>query len=98
MSHICLLYHNIYPSELDFDFYQVNFSLQVDSEEEKIPEEKFVEELAKNVPQGTDKTPELLDSALKDLPDRYDTIHKHMSMCMCPMNCKNTYMCVFKKE
>lgn len=43
---------------------------QVDSEEEKIPEEKFVEELAKNLPQGTDKTPELLDSALKDLPDR----------------------------
>lgn len=44
---------------------------QVDSEEEKIPEEKFVEELAKNLPQGTDKTPEILDSALKDLPDRY---------------------------
>ncbi|XP_034102378.1 phosphatidate cytidylyltransferase, photoreceptor-specific isoform X1 [Drosophila albomicans] len=43
----------------------------VDSEEEKIPEEKFVEELAKNLPQGTDKTPELLDSALKDLPDRW---------------------------
>lgn len=52
-------------------FYHVNFILQVDSEEEKIPEEKFVEELAKNLPQGTDKTPELLDSALKDLPDRY---------------------------
>lgn len=49
----------------------MNFILQVDSEEEKIPEEKFVEELAKNLPQGTDKTPELLDSALKDLPDRY---------------------------
>ncbi|TDG52681.1 hypothetical protein AWZ03_000914 [Drosophila navojoa] len=43
----------------------------VDSEEEKIPEEKFVEELAKNLPQGTDKTPEILDSALKDLPDRW---------------------------
>ncbi|EDV40381.1 uncharacterized protein Dana_GF23961 [Drosophila ananassae] len=43
----------------------------VDSEEEKIPEEKFVEELAKNLPQGTDKTPEILDAALKDLPDRW---------------------------
>ncbi|KAH8379142.1 hypothetical protein KR009_003250 [Drosophila setifemur] len=43
----------------------------VDSEEEKIPEEKFVDELAKNLPQGTDKTPEILDSALKDLPDRW---------------------------
>jgi len=42
----------------------------VDSEEEKIPEEKFVDDLAKNLPQGTDKTPEILDSALKDLPDR----------------------------
>lgn len=26
--------------------------------------------MAKNLPQGTDKTPEILDSALKDLPDR----------------------------
>ncbi|TMW45468.1 hypothetical protein DOY81_009451, partial [Sarcophaga bullata] len=43
----------------------------VDSEEEKLPEEKFVEELAKTLPQGTDKTPEILDSALKDLPDRW---------------------------
>lgn len=51
--------------------YLIKCCLQVDSEEEKIPEEKFVEELAKNLPQGTDKTPELLDSALKDLPDRY---------------------------
>lgn len=59
-------------------FYQVNFFLQIDSEEEKIPEEKFVEELAKNLPQGTDKTPELLDSALKDLPDRYDKIHNNI--------------------
>lgn len=57
-------------------FYHVNSFLQVDSEEEKIPEEKFVEELAKNLPQGTDKTPELLDSALKDLPDRYAHTNK----------------------
>ncbi|TMW41977.1 hypothetical protein DOY81_012943, partial [Sarcophaga bullata] len=39
----------------------------VDSEEEKLPEEKFVEELAKTLPQGTDKTPEILDSALKGI-------------------------------
>lgn len=43
----------------------------VDSEEEKLPEEKYVEELAKTLPQGTDKTPEMLDSALKGLPDRW---------------------------
>ncbi|XP_017464923.1 PREDICTED: phosphatidate cytidylyltransferase, photoreceptor-specific [Rhagoletis zephyria] len=43
----------------------------VDSEEEKLPEEKFVDELSKTLPQGTDKTPEILDSALKDLPDRW---------------------------
>lgn len=47
-----------------------SFYSQVDSEEEKLPEEKFVDELAKTLPQGTDKTPEILDSALKDLPDR----------------------------
>jgi hypothetical protein len=46
------------------------FEFQVDSEEEKLPDEKFVEDLSKNVPQGTDKTPEVLDSALKGLPDR----------------------------
>lgn len=43
----------------------------IDSEEEKLPDEKYVEELAKTIPQGTDKTPEMLGSALKDLPDRW---------------------------
>lgn len=43
----------------------------IDSEEEKLPDEKYVEELAKTMPQGTDKTPEMLGSALKDLPDRW---------------------------
>lgn len=67
-------------------FYHVNCILQVDSEEEKIPEEKFVEELAKNLPQGTDKTPELLDSALKDLPDRYAHTNKSCYFYECVLN------------
>lgn len=44
---------------------------QIDSEEEKSPEDKYVKELSKNLPQGTDKTPEVLDSALKGLSDKY---------------------------
>lgn len=44
---------------------------QVDSEEERLPDEKYVEELAKKLPQGTDKTPEVLEEALKGLPDKY---------------------------
>lgn len=43
----------------------------MDSEEEKVLEEKYVEELAKSMPQGTDKTPEILDSALSGLSSRY---------------------------
>lgn len=46
--------------------------LQVDSEEERLPDERYVEELAKKLPQGTDKTPEVLEEALKGLPDKYD--------------------------
>lgn len=45
--------------------------MQVDSEEERLPEEKYVKELAKKLPQGTDKTPEVLEEALKGLPDKY---------------------------
>lgn len=44
---------------------------KIDSEEEKIPEEKYVDEMAKNLPQGTDKTPEVLDAALSGLSARY---------------------------
>ncbi|XP_058834820.1 phosphatidate cytidylyltransferase, photoreceptor-specific [Topomyia yanbarensis] len=44
----------------------------VDSEEEKLPEEKYVEEMAKSFPQGTSKTPELLGQALKGLPQRWE--------------------------
>ncbi|OWR51828.1 phosphatidate cytidylyltransferase, photoreceptor-specific isoform X1 [Danaus plexippus] len=43
----------------------------VDSEEEKVLEEKYVDELAKSLPQGTDKTPEILDSALSGLSSRW---------------------------
>ncbi|KOB75688.1 Phosphatidate cytidylyltransferase [Operophtera brumata] len=43
----------------------------VDSEEEKNIEEKYVDEMAKILPQGTDKTPELLDSALSGLSTRW---------------------------
>jgi phosphatidate cytidylyltransferase len=42
----------------------------VDSEEEKFAEDKYIDDLAKKLPQGTDKTPEVLDSALKGLSDR----------------------------
>lgn len=44
----------------------------MDSEEERLPDEKYVDELAKKLPQGTDKTPEVLEEALKGLPDKYD--------------------------
>ncbi|XP_049296531.1 phosphatidate cytidylyltransferase, photoreceptor-specific isoform X1 [Anopheles funestus] len=46
----------------------------VDSEtetEERLPEEKYVEEMAKNLPQGTNKMPEVLGQALSGLPDRW---------------------------
>ncbi|XP_055620635.1 phosphatidate cytidylyltransferase, photoreceptor-specific [Toxorhynchites rutilus septentrionalis] len=43
----------------------------VDSEEEKLPEEKYVEEMSKTLPQGTNKTPEVLGQALSGLPDRW---------------------------
>ncbi|XP_039437028.1 phosphatidate cytidylyltransferase, photoreceptor-specific [Culex pipiens pallens] len=43
----------------------------IDSEEEKLPEEKYVEEMSKTLPQGTNKTPEVLGQALSGLPDRW---------------------------
>ncbi|XP_055319957.1 phosphatidate cytidylyltransferase, photoreceptor-specific [Sitodiplosis mosellana] len=43
----------------------------VDSEEERLPDEKYVKDLAKKLPQGTDKTPEVLEEALKGLPDKW---------------------------
>lgn len=36
-----------------------------------MPDERYVEELSKKLPQGTDKTPEVLEEALKGLPDKY---------------------------
>ncbi|XP_071455450.1 phosphatidate cytidylyltransferase, photoreceptor-specific [Hetaerina americana] len=44
---------------------------EFDSEDDKTPDEKYVEEIATAVPQGTDKTPEVLDSALKGLDARW---------------------------
>jgi phosphatidate cytidylyltransferase len=49
-----------------FSFQKEDF----DSEDDKSPEEKYVEEMSKVIPQGTDKTPEVLDSALKGLSAR----------------------------
>ncbi|XP_058054005.1 phosphatidate cytidylyltransferase, photoreceptor-specific [Anopheles bellator] len=46
----------------------------VDSEtetEERLPDEKYIEELAKNLPQGTNKMPEILTQVLDGLPDRW---------------------------
>jgi hypothetical protein len=53
-------------SEHYFFFQKEDF----DSEDDKSPEEKYVEEMSKVIPQGTDKTPEVLDSALKGLSAR----------------------------
>lgn len=44
--------------------------LQVDSEEEKLVDEKMVDDLSKTIPQGTNKTPDVLGAALHSLPDR----------------------------
>lgn len=43
----------------------------IDSDEEKLPEEKHAERLAKTLPQGTNKTPEVLGQALSGLPDKW---------------------------
>ncbi|XP_059227036.1 phosphatidate cytidylyltransferase, photoreceptor-specific isoform X1 [Stomoxys calcitrans] len=43
----------------------------IESEDEKLLEEKCLDELSNLLPQGTDKKPEILDSALKDLPERW---------------------------
>ena len=49
----------------------------IDSEDDKSPEEKYVEEMSKVIPQGTDKTPEVLDSALKGLSARSESYCHH---------------------
>lgn len=41
-----------------------------DSDEEKSPEEKYLEKRNIGIPQGTDKTPEVLSTALHGLSDR----------------------------
>lgn len=40
----------------------------LDSDDERLPEERLVENLAKELPQATDKTAELIDQALSSLP------------------------------
>lgn len=42
-----------------------------ESEDDKLPEEKYVEALTKEIPQGTDKTPEILGQLLSYVPQRY---------------------------
>lgn len=44
---------------------------QADTDDERLPDDKYVDELAKTLPQGTDKTPEVLEEALKGLPDKW---------------------------
>lgn len=46
----------------------------MDSEDDRLSDEKYVEELAKKLRQGTDKTPEVLEGALKGFPDRYTSL------------------------
>jgi hypothetical protein len=63
LSHLLLFCHS--------DCYIYSFQKEdVDSEDDKSPEEKYMEEMSKVIPQGTDKTPEVLDSALKGLSAR----------------------------
>uniref|UniRef100_T1JGW3 Phosphatidate cytidylyltransferase n=1 Tax=Strigamia maritima TaxID=126957 RepID=T1JGW3_STRMM len=43
----------------------------VDSEDDKLPEDQFIEEMSKEIPQGTDKTAEALDQALAGFSQRW---------------------------
>nr|CAD7392484.1 unnamed protein product [Timema cristinae] len=43
---------------------------EIDSEDDKTPEEKLTEEITETIPEGTDITSEVLDSALKGLSAR----------------------------
>jgi hypothetical protein len=54
-----------YCCECYFFFQKEDF----DSEDDKSPEENYME-MSKVIPQGTDKTPEVLDSALQGLSAR----------------------------
>nr|CAD7427640.1 unnamed protein product [Timema monikensis] len=44
---------------------------EIDSEDDKTPEEKLTEEITETIPEGTDITSEVLDSALKGLSARW---------------------------
>lgn len=41
-----------------------------DSEDDKLPEEKYVEAMAREIPQGTNKTPDVLTQVLSPLPPK----------------------------
>lgn len=74
--HGCVRHHQIFSYTIKKNrFFNFLFCFvtheQLDSEEERLPDEKYVENLAKTLPQGTDKTPEVLTDALKGLPDKY---------------------------
>lgn len=45
-------------------------NFQVDSDDDRIPDEKYIEDLSKKLPQGTDKTPEVLETALQGVSPR----------------------------
>jgi hypothetical protein len=61
-----------------FECYICSFQKEdIDSEDDKSPEEKYVEEMSNVIPQGTDKTPEVLDSALKGLSARSESYSHH---------------------
>lgn len=45
--------------------------LQIDSEDDKSPDEKPISDLSSTIPKGTDKSPPVLGEVLKDVPDRW---------------------------
>lgn len=63
---IHFVFNYFHALNIVFSFQKEDF----DSEDDKSPEEKYVEEMSNVIPQGTDKTPEVLDSALKGLSAR----------------------------
>nr|CAD7449155.1 unnamed protein product [Timema bartmani] len=52
---------------------------EIDSEDDKTPEEKLTGEITGTIPQGTDNTSEVLDSALKGLSARLVTHQRVLS-------------------
>lgn len=67
MSIYVIVWYTVWFIQTFSAYFLIN---QVDSEDERLQNEKYVDELAKKLPQGTDKTPEVLEEALKGLPDK----------------------------